>query len=52
MRPKTRPDSKATDTESAYLAWIGHTFACATCRVGVACLTALRLGRAWRQGRA
>ncbi|MEU6014438.1 hypothetical protein ABZ826_10385 [Streptomyces sp. NPDC047515] len=35
----------------AYRAWLGHTTTCATCRTGASCLTAVRLGRAWREGR-
>ncbi|RAJ64753.1 hypothetical protein K388_01948 [Streptomyces sp. KhCrAH-43] len=47
---KTKP--KEPVGEAAYLAWIGHTTACAACRVGAPCVTAIRLGRAWRQARA
>lgn len=37
--------------EKAYLAWIGHTITCPTCRAGVACPTAVQYGRAWRAAR-
>ncbi|WP_031085178.1 hypothetical protein [Streptomyces sp. NRRL WC-3549] len=41
--------TKATSaTEMAYQKWVGHTYTCATCRAGVICSTAIRLGRGWR----
>ncbi|MEV1044428.1 hypothetical protein [Streptomyces sp. NPDC049916] len=35
----------------AHKAWLGHTQHCATCRTGVSCPTAAKLGRAWREAR-
>ncbi|MEV5680946.1 hypothetical protein [Streptomyces sp. NPDC052179] len=37
--------------ERAYLAYLGHTLACATCRTGAQCATVIRLGRAWKKAR-
>lgn len=34
--------------ETVYRKLIGHTVTCAGCRAGAPCLTAARLGRAWR----
>ncbi|MFI5634709.1 hypothetical protein ACIA8E_36245 [Streptomyces sp. NPDC051664] len=34
--------------EAAYRTLLGHTVTCGACRVGAACITAVRLGRAWR----
>ncbi|WP_326700190.1 hypothetical protein OG909_24650 [Streptomyces sp. NBC_01754] len=47
---KTEPDQRSAG-ETAYQTWVGHTYDCATCRAGVACLTAIRLGREWREVR-
>ncbi|WP_345106212.1 hypothetical protein [Streptomyces drozdowiczii] len=47
---QTKPKESAGD--AAYRTWIGHTVACAGCRAGVPCVTAIRLGRTWRQERA
>lgn len=41
----------AISSRASYRAWIGHTAQCATCRAGGACVTAVELGRAWRQAR-
>ncbi|MFB6423704.1 hypothetical protein ACFV2I_20480 [Streptomyces microflavus] len=41
----------ALSSRASYRAWIGHTAQCATCRAGGACVTAVELGRAWRQAR-
>ncbi|AEN10174.1 hypothetical protein GTW44_06555 [Streptomyces sp. SID8360] len=38
----------ARGAEAAYQTWIGHTYACATCRAGSPCTSATHLGRAWR----
>ncbi|MET7643061.1 hypothetical protein ABZS83_05330 [Streptomyces sp. NPDC005426] len=46
MTTKTKPD-----TDAAYRTWLGHTLTCAACRAGVACATAIRLGRVWREKR-
>ncbi|MFF3359585.1 hypothetical protein ACFYWN_45095 [Streptomyces sp. NPDC002917] len=40
-----------TAADSAYRTLIGHTYACAACRAGVACPTNVRLARAWRAAR-
>lgn len=45
MTTSTKP---ATAPDAAYRTWVGHTVACATCRTGAPCPTAVRLGRAWR----
>lgn len=50
MTAQTKPQETAGDT--AYRTWVGHTVACATCRAGAPCVTAIWLGRAWRQARA
>ncbi len=36
---------------ASYRVWIGHTAQCATCRAGTSCVTAAKLGRAWRVAR-
>lgn len=46
--PRHRPPG----SDAAYKTWLGHTTQCAACRAGAVCVTATRLGRAWRQGRA
>lgn len=47
---QTKPQ-ETVGADAAYRTWIGHTVACATCRAGAPCVTAIRLGRAWRQVR-
>ncbi|MGW1228330.1 hypothetical protein [Streptomyces sp. NPDC001478] len=42
---------RAARAEAAYRAWLAHTTSCATCRAGAACVTAVGLGRAWRNRR-
>lgn len=37
--------------DTAYKAWLGHTQRCTSCRAGVSCRMAVRLGRAWREAR-
>ncbi|MCX5114582.1 hypothetical protein OOK13_40190 [Streptomyces sp. NBC_00378] len=37
--------------DAEYRTFLGHTLACAACRAGAACVTAVRLGRAWRETR-
>lgn len=37
--------------EAAYRTYLTHTHLCATCRAGVSCPTAARLGQAWKQTR-
>lgn len=37
--------------DAEYRTLLGHTMQCATCRAGAACVTAVRLGRAWRDSR-
>lgn len=50
--PPVKTTTRAEQTDDvAYRAWIGHTTTCAACRAGVACPTAVRLGRAWREAR-
>lgn len=41
----------AAGGDPAYRALIGHTTQCATCRAGVPCVTAMQLGRTWRDSR-
>lgn len=41
----------AAARDAAYRALIDHTYACAACRAGAACPTAVRLNRAWRDAR-
>ncbi|MGW1658549.1 hypothetical protein [Streptomyces atratus] len=48
MTALTRP---AVAPDAAYRTWIGHTVACAACRAGASCVTAVQLGRAWREAR-
>ncbi|MFF9505465.1 hypothetical protein ACF1BU_18505 [Streptomyces sp. NPDC014724] len=48
MTTQTKP---GTTPDVAYRTWLGHTTTCATCRAGASCLTAVRLGRAWRETR-
>ncbi len=38
-------------SDTAYRTLLGHSTACPTCRAGVSCLTAAKLGRAWREAR-
>ncbi len=45
--PRCRP----AGTDAAYRTYLNHTHLCATCRAGVSCPTAARLGRAWRDTR-
>ncbi|MEV3994826.1 hypothetical protein AB0K62_03925 [Streptomyces halstedii] len=40
----------ATNAEAAYQIWLGHTIQCTACRT-TPCMTAVRLGRAWREAR-
>ncbi|SDE41008.1 hypothetical protein F558DRAFT_06189 [Streptomyces sp. AmelKG-A3] len=40
----------AAAAETAYKIWLGHTYQCAACRTAP-CVTAIRLGRAWREAR-
>ncbi|MCW8219886.1 MULTISPECIES: hypothetical protein [Streptomyces] len=40
----------AAAAEAAYKTWLGHTYQCAACRTAP-CVTAIRLGRAWREAR-
>ncbi|MFB6987795.1 MULTISPECIES: hypothetical protein [unclassified Streptomyces] len=47
----TAPTKPAAAPDTAYRTWIGHTTTCATCRAGAPCLTAVRLGRMWREAR-
>ncbi|MEV5682195.1 MULTISPECIES: hypothetical protein [unclassified Streptomyces] len=47
----TRQRTAYQPPERAYLAYLGHTLACATCRTGVPCATAVRLGRTWKKVR-
>ncbi|MFF5278802.1 hypothetical protein [Streptomyces sp. NPDC000133] len=47
----TAPAKKPESSDAAYRTLIGHTVTCATCRAGAACVTATRLGRAWRETR-
>ncbi|MDX5574371.1 hypothetical protein PV779_32390 [Streptomyces sp. ID01-9D] len=47
VREKPRQQSG----EKAYRTWLGHTQRCATCRAGVPCPMAVRLGRVWREAR-
>lgn len=42
---------RAARADAAYRAWLAHTTSCATCRAGAACVTAVGLGRAWRNRR-
>lgn len=37
--------------DAEYRTLVGHTMTCAACRAGAACLTVVRLGRAWREAR-
>jgi hypothetical protein len=37
--------------DAPYRTLLGHTTQCATCRAGAPCVTAVRLGRAWRDSR-
>ncbi|MGQ4355274.1 hypothetical protein [Streptomyces drozdowiczii] len=48
MTAQTTPKAAG---DAAYETWVGHTIACAACRTGAPCVTAIRLGRAWRQAR-
>ncbi|MCC8478899.1 hypothetical protein LMJ41_13505 [Streptomyces globisporus] len=43
--------SRSESVDATYRAWLGHTQCCATCRAGVCCPTAVRLGRIWREVR-
>lgn len=43
--------SRSESDDTTYRTWLGHTQRCATCRAGVSCSTAVRLGRAWREAR-
>lgn len=45
------PQHRPPGTDAAYRTYLAHTHLCATCRAGVSCPTAARLGRAWRQTR-
>ncbi|MEV6080199.1 hypothetical protein AB0L80_34615 [Streptomyces sp. NPDC052069] len=47
----TRQRTGFPPPERAYLAYLGHTLACATCRTGAQCATVIRLGRAWKKVR-
>ncbi|MGW1127442.1 hypothetical protein [Streptomyces sp. NPDC002526] len=47
---QTKP-TKSIGADEAYRTLIGHTVACATCRAGDPCVTAVRLGRVWRRVR-
>ncbi|MFB8037733.1 hypothetical protein ACFC5Z_33375 [Streptomyces sp. NPDC056004] len=44
MKNESAPDAE-------YRTLLGHTVTCAACRAGAACLTVVRLGRAWREAR-
>ncbi|MFB7555331.1 hypothetical protein [Streptomyces brevispora] len=44
----TAQQMTASPGDAAYRTWVGHTLVCQACRAGAACLTAVRLGRAWR----
>lgn len=50
MTAQTNP-AKSASADEAYRSLIGHTVACAACRAGAPCVTATRLGRAWRRVR-
>ncbi|MEV6102599.1 hypothetical protein [Nocardia sp. NPDC051981] len=45
----TKPARTPGDDE--YRTFLGHTYACAACRAGAHCITAVRLGRVWREAR-
>ncbi|MEV7959287.1 hypothetical protein ACIO6T_41485 [Streptomyces sp. NPDC087532] len=47
----TAQTKRPPSPDAAYRTWIDHTTACATCRAGALCLTAVRLGRVWRKTR-
>lgn len=49
LRPQRNGRYESGD--ATYRAWVGHTQHCPTCRAGVSCATAVRLGRAWREAR-
>jgi hypothetical protein len=44
------PRHRAGD-ESAYRAYLSHTMFCGSCLAGAACVTAVKLGRVWRDSR-
>lgn len=47
----TTTEKPLTAGDRTYRTWILHTERCATCRASRACVTAVRLGRAWRAAR-
>ncbi|MEU8708589.1 hypothetical protein [Streptomyces sp. NPDC048565] len=45
------PPATRTHGDDSYNIWLRHTVMCSSCRAGFPCVTAERLGRAWRQAR-
>ncbi|MFD4855116.1 hypothetical protein [Streptomyces atratus] len=37
--------------DAEYRTYMGHTLTCAACRAGASCVTAVQLGRVWREAR-